>query len=389
MMNILLVEPNFPIPNKSRNHSSFLPIGLLKLASLYRKNGHSIELIRGNQWPTFIPDEIKITSLFTYWSEYVKESVDFYRDLFPKAKITVGGIYATLLPEHCKDYTKCDEVFTGQNLLADKCKPAYDLVNVDYQIIHGMRGCTNKCAFCGIWRIEKESYKSAEEIESEICSNKLIFYDNNMLANPHITDILDMLSTKMHNNRFLKCECQSGFDGRILEQNPKYAIALKRARFENIRLAWDFRYESFAQVENWLSILENVGYKMKDIFIFMIYNWNYDYEELENKRKKCYEWGVQISDCRYRPLNQTYDNYNSHKRLQSTEDYFIHEKWTDQLVRRFRADVRKHNICIRYRIPWDSYEKKLESVNSKKAPTVADLQTRANTIVRMKVLNHT
>ena len=27
---VLLLEPNFPIPNKSRNHSDFLPIGLLK-----------------------------------------------------------------------------------------------------------------------------------------------------------------------------------------------------------------------------------------------------------------------------------------------------------------------------------------------------------------------
>ena len=29
--NVLLVEPNFPIPAKSRNHSNFLPIGLLHL----------------------------------------------------------------------------------------------------------------------------------------------------------------------------------------------------------------------------------------------------------------------------------------------------------------------------------------------------------------------
>ena len=33
---VLLVEPNFPIPNKSRNHSNFLPIGLLKIAGYLR-----------------------------------------------------------------------------------------------------------------------------------------------------------------------------------------------------------------------------------------------------------------------------------------------------------------------------------------------------------------
>jgi len=364
-MNILLVEPDFPISYKSKNHSNFLPIGLLKLASLYRNQGHEIELIRGNKNASFLPDEINITSLFTYWSGYVKESVDFYRKLYPDSKIKVGGIYATLLPDHCKAYTMCDEVFTGQNEEADRCIPAYDLVDVDYQIIHGMRGCKRACSFCGIWRIEKESYKTSKQIESEICRNKLIFYDNNILANPNITEILLMLSSTLYKKRVLKCECQSGFDGRILEDNPKYASLLKKARFENIRLAWDFKYESFPQVENWIIILENAGYKRKDIFIFMIYNWNFDYSELERKREKCYEWGVQIADCRFRPLNRTTDNYSSYLKYQTNDDYYIHENWTDDLVRRFRSDVRKHNVCIRYKIPWNKYEKQLEQSKSK------------------------
>ena len=44
--NVLLVEPDFPIPNKSRNHSNFLPIGLLKIASYLRNKSINIKLIR-------------------------------------------------------------------------------------------------------------------------------------------------------------------------------------------------------------------------------------------------------------------------------------------------------------------------------------------------------
>lgn len=44
--NVLLVEPNFPIPKKSRNHSNFLPIGLLKIASYLRYKNINVELIR-------------------------------------------------------------------------------------------------------------------------------------------------------------------------------------------------------------------------------------------------------------------------------------------------------------------------------------------------------
>jgi len=365
-MKILLVEPNFPIPNKSKNHSNFLPIGLLKLASYYRSKGYKIQLIRGNSEADFYPNKILITSLFTYWSSYVKESVSFYKKLYPKSKIIVGGIYATLMPEHCKEYTGCDDVFIGQHNKADKLLPAYDLVDVDYQIIHGMRGCKRKCPFCGIWKIENLGFKTAVQIEKEIFKNKLIFYDNNMFVNPDIENILKMLSNKMVNGKVVKSECQSGFDGRILAEHPDYALLLKKARFNNVRLAWDFAYEQYQEVENWVSILENVGYKRKDIFIFMVYNWSFDYDELEAKRKKCFEMGIQIADCRFRPLDQVYDNYNSHAKIQTIDDYYIHSNWTDQQIRKFRADVRKHNICIRYKITWENYEKKLERVNSKK-----------------------
>lgn len=70
----------------------------------------------------------------------MRESVSFYKQLYPNATIQVGGIYATLMPDHCKEYTGCDVVYSGQFGNAEKCQPAYDLVNVDYQIIHGMRG---------------------------------------------------------------------------------------------------------------------------------------------------------------------------------------------------------------------------------------------------------
>jgi hypothetical protein len=371
-MNCLFVEPNFPIPSKSKNHSNFLPIGLLKLASYHRELGDAIELLRGNAKSQFNPEVIYITSLFTYWSQYVKAAVQFYKNLYPEAVIQVGGIYATLMPEHCKEFTGCDFVFQGQLLEAEKCQPAYDLVNVDYQIIHGMRGCCRTCDFCGIWRIEKLGFKTAQDIQKEIIKNRLVFYDNNMLVNPHIKEILTMLKTFTLHDRVIKCECQSGFDGRILEKHPEYAKMLKEARFENIRLAWDFKYEQYEEVQNWIQILNEAGYKSQNIFIFMIYNWDFSFETMEKKRQKCYEWGVQIADCRYRPLNQTFDNYSPYKSHQTNSDYYIHYNWSDSLIRQFRKDVRRHNICIRYKIPWELYERQNEILYSKKKIQLAN-----------------
>lgn len=92
----------------------------------------------------------------------------------------------------------------------------------------------------------------------------------------------------------------------------------------------------------------------------MLYNWEIPFKEMEQKRLKCWEWQVQIADCRYRPLDQTFDNYNPHKNNQTNEDYHIHKKsgWTDILIKQFRKNVRRQNICVRHGFPF--YSKNLE-----------------------------
>ena len=47
MNKYLLIEPDFPIPKKSKNHKNFLPIGLLKIATYFIENGHQVILKRG------------------------------------------------------------------------------------------------------------------------------------------------------------------------------------------------------------------------------------------------------------------------------------------------------------------------------------------------------
>jgi hypothetical protein len=84
---------------------------------------------------------------------------------------------------------------------------------------------------------------------------------------------------------------------------------------------------------------------------------------MEKKRKKCWKWKVQIADCRYRPLTQTYDNYNPRIKGQTIKDYYIHKspRWTDGLVRQFRRNVRMQNICVRQGVSFYSrtFEKKI------------------------------
>lgn len=343
MKQILFVEPNFPIPAKSRNHYSFLPIGLLKLASYFRKRGYDIRLTRGNNIiKDFNPDKILITSLFTYWSNYVWDSVHFYKDRYPSSKVIVGGVYASLMPEHCK-LSGCDEVFIGVHKSADKCKPAYDLLNIDYQIIRTTRGCIRRCSFCGAYKLEPNfSYKKS--IRKEIFKERLVFYDDNILANPNIKEILhEIINLRIRDKRII-CESQCGFDGRLL--TVEIAKMLKKAGFRYPKIAWDGPLSSYKDAKKQIDTLVRSGYRRNDISVFMLYNWELSFKEMEKKRLKCWKWKVQISDCRYRPLNQTFDKYRPRRR-QTNNDYHIQNGWTDEEVKQFRRNVRRQNISVR------------------------------------------
>ena len=370
---ILLVEPKFPTKTKSKNHKNFLPIGLLKLASYYKSKNYTVELVRGKAEPTKfeIPSRIEITSLFTYWSEQVWDCVEFYRELFPNPRTTeimIGGIYASLrcedsdFKEMCKKYNVVS--YKGVHKDAEKFPPDYKLVmngsnNINYQIIHSSRGCFRKCTFCGTWIIEpefkpKKSIRFHIEPQLELGLKNLVFYDNNLLYNPYIDDILDELIELKRKKKIGWCESQSGFDGNLLVEKPELAAKLKKAGFREPRIAWDWGYDKYPEVEEQIKILENVGFNRKDIYIFMIYNWKFDFEEMEKKRLKCYEWKVQISDCRNRPLTQLHDNYDPMKDQSNGIDYHINPNWTDAEVKQFRKNVRRQNICVRQNLRYHS-----------------------------------
>lgn len=355
--NVLLVYPNFPKAQKSRNHKDFIPIGLLKIASLLREYNINFQLVfpDDNIVLNENPDLICITSLYTYYSEYVKEAVDLYREKYPQSKIMVGGIYASLLPEQCEKYTKCDIVFKGIIEEAEDLLPAYDLIDSDTQIIFSTRGCVRKCSFCGVCSIEpKYTYKKS--IKNEIVKRKIVFYDNELLANPYIKDILKELIELKQSRKISYVESQSGFDGRILLQHPELGQMIKDAGFQNPRIAWDYSFSDADNILKQIKILEEAGYRRKSISIYMISNWDIPFNEMEKKRAKCFEWGVQITDCRYRPLDISFDNYNPHKKNQTAEDYYIHPLWTDEQNRTFRRHVRRTNIAIRQDTNFYSYK---------------------------------
>ncbi|MGL4669101.1 MAG: hypothetical protein ACRCVG_00690 [Methanobacteriaceae archaeon] len=286
---------------------------------------------------------------------------------YPGVPIIVGGIYASLMPDQCKEYTGCDYVHTGILEEAEELIPDYNLVDVDYQIIHTTRGCIRRCKACGVYNIEPQ-FTSKSSIKNEIVKRRIIFYDNSLLANKYIKDILNELIELKNAKKISYCESQSGFDGRILMKNPDLGQMVKDAGFKNPKIAWDGALADSENIKKQIDILVDSGYKKSEISVFVLYNFEIDYYEMEGKRVKCWEWGVQVSDCRYRPLNIIKDNYNPAKKNgQGERDYYIHPNWTDSDVRLYRRNIRRHNICVRLGTKYHSSISERKKIPKEKA----------------------
>jgi len=137
------------------------PLGLLRIASLLRMNGFRITLIDCTDYPaktkrygdgTFLkskiekplplksiprnfsqygipeeillkrfsmleekPDLIGIASGMTYWYPGVFKAIEIAKKVFSNVPIILGGIYATLCPEHARKHSGADIVFEGSD----------------------------------------------------------------------------------------------------------------------------------------------------------------------------------------------------------------------------------------------------------------------------------
>ena len=368
-----MINPKFPTPCKSINHKNNIPIGLLKIGAWYKDKGYQVklqQLSESEEVLDYDPDEIKITSVFTYWSEYVVEAVEYARENYPTATIEVGGVWASLMPDKCKELTQCDSVYVGVCEEAEQYRPDYSLLSeeIDFQIIHTSRGCHRRCKACGAYCIEPE-LKFKKSIRKEVIKKKLVFYDNNILLNPYIENILRELIVLRKKHIISSCESQSGFDGRLLRKKPYIAKMLYQAGFKFPKIAWDGSLKAWSNREKEIDILLDAGYEPKKIGVFFLENYDISYEELEHKRIKCWEKGVQVIQCRYRPLDQLYDYYNGRKKHQTSDDYYIHPNWTHQQIKRFNRNVKLHNTCIRFNTSFwarDIAYKKIPSEESAK-----------------------
>jgi len=183
----------------------------------------------------FDPDVIYITSLFTYAWKPVHEVIRYYSDKYKKARVIVGGIYATLCPDHLFETFKDRiEIYKGVVAEVEDLLPDYSLApDWKASILFSSRGCIRNCPFCSVPVLEPE-FKAKKSIRNLIYPGhkKVIFWDNNFLASPYWKDILEEVEEMK-----LKVDFNQGLDARLF--TGETAGRLKKLKIPIIRLAYD------------------------------------------------------------------------------------------------------------------------------------------------------
>ncbi|MGQ9921995.1 MAG: B12-binding domain-containing radical SAM protein [Desulfobacca sp.] len=252
------------------------------------------------------PHAVLVTSLMTYWYPGVQATIAVVREHFPQVPVLLGGIYATLLPDHARAHSGADVVITGPGeeavpaALADLTgfpgpssqgpedawpDPAYDLL-ADRRFLPLLtsRGCPFDCDYCAS-RLLTPAFRRRrpDQVLAEIRYwhdrfgvRDVAFYDDALLvaAEQHLLPILEGvvrlgLPLRFHTPNALHL-------GLI---TPRLARWLKRANFATLRLGLETtangprrrdRKIRDGDLERGVAALREAGFTADEIGVYLL-----------------------------------------------------------------------------------------------------------------------
>jgi len=253
------------------------------------------------------PDLALVTSSMTYWYPGVWEIIRLLRETLPGVPVILGGIYATLCPDHARKHSDADRVLPGawdgdtMRIVAGMLGqpgdaldggfpswpyPAFDLYpHPPYVCLLTRCGCPFSCTYCASHRLAKgfesrEPGKVLEEIafwRAKFGVRDFAFYDDALLIGPsdHILPILQGVIEKGLSCRF---HAPNALHARAI--NREVGDFLYRAGFQTIRLGFETSDEALqartgGKVNNQefrlaVENLKRAGYPGEEIGVYLL-----------------------------------------------------------------------------------------------------------------------
>ncbi len=258
-----------PSPRKPGGHGKFVrktvekPPALAFFPRNYARYGIDPDEFNNRLKGIPKPDAILITSLMTYWYTGVIESIRRIKKIYAGIPVLLGGIYATLLPEHASKFSGADIIIQGEGEtcvietlcsiwnLQNPCPfdtadldalsyPAFDLTASPYVCILTSRGCPYRCTYCASKIMNKgfrrrDPIKVADEIGCWFSKGirDFAFYDDALLYEPELTAVPLMKEILKRDFR-VQFHCPNGLHANSISE--EVAILMKKSGFRTIRL---------------------------------------------------------------------------------------------------------------------------------------------------------
>jgi len=296
-MKILLVEPE--------TSGKIIPVGLLKIAAYAIKQGHTVYLARLNEGYPSIGhfDKAYVTSLYTWEWREVWKAVSWAKQ--QSDDVYLGGIYASLLPEHAEQSGA--KVIKGTIQELDLIRPAYELIpDCDYSVLYISRGCIRKCEFCAVPKIEGKLKEYDISIIRKLIHpkhHKIIFLDNNILAHKKWDEIYLELRRLNKSYDFLQ-----GLDSRLINEKVAEQLSklkLRADQYISVRLALDdIRQKKHA--ERAAELLKSYGIHPRRIMFYCLYNFKDTPEDFFERVRTILSLGCVAFPMRYQSIELPY-----------------------------------------------------------------------------------
>lgn len=203
---------------------------------------------------------------------------------------------------------------------------SYNCIKGNKQWIRLTEGCVWDCPWC----YEPTEIKIFDIPNIE--KNDVGIIDMNLLCKPEALSILKSLPIDNSGKKIIY-EFICGFDYRYLTHD--IALEMRKHHFVKLKIAWDWHLEDQFKILDTLKVLYKVGYKSKDVIVFMICNHPIvSYDECMKKLDLCKVWNVQVCDCYFD---------NQIKILKK----FVPVAWSTNEAYDFRRRCRIHNQIVK------------------------------------------
>jgi radical SAM superfamily enzyme YgiQ (UPF0313 family) len=138
-------------------------------------------------------DAVLVQTVMTYWYLGVREVIEDVREAQPHARIILGGVYATLCPEHARSLG-ADEVVEGLDGLdalgmpLSDGLPFWEGVDTEVGVIKITEGCPFRCTYCSVPIVypnfvARPLEECVEEVRylARLGARNIAFYDDALL----------------------------------------------------------------------------------------------------------------------------------------------------------------------------------------------------------------